>query len=182
MGRTRSIEVSCMLCMALGGGLAALGAVSCGSGSGDVDGGADATSSDATTKGDSSVDGSAGDGASGSDAKKDAAVDGGSGCFTVTGSGSAESCKFSTCGVTGTSCSAIPGSTFGSCPAADLVGCCVDTVSLDGGTTEGGTAIEGGTCLQANCYYSADAGSKARQNCLTEEYEGFHYAWQPASP
>jgi hypothetical protein len=166
-----------MLGAALAAGLAGCGSSSSG---GDDGGSMDARSGDSTTN----TDGPGGSDAAPHDgAPKDAApVDGGSGCFTVTGSGKAETCTFTTCGVTGPSCSGVEGSTFGSCPAAELVGCCVQTVNVDGGSSGEGGSVDAGTCLKANCYYSADAGSKARGNCLTEMYEGFPYDWQPSSP
>ena len=55
--------------------------------------------------------------------------DGGSGCYTQSGSASTEECTFSSCAVSGSSCAALPGSTFGSCPSSGLYGCCVETRS-----------------------------------------------------
>jgi hypothetical protein len=59
----------------------------------------------------------------------------------------------------------------GPCPSTDLVGCCVLT------------PVEGGASrATATCYYTADAGSRARGNCITNMYEGFPYQWEPKPP
>jgi hypothetical protein len=154
-------------------GIAVGSTAGCGSSSAGADGG----SSDAT---------SSGDGTTASDAGKDSAphdsavadappMDAGAGCFATTGSGSAQTCAFNTCGVTGSTCS--DGSTFGSCPSAGLYGCCVQTLVEDGGSLDGGP-----TCQKAICYYSSTADKMKYSNCEENMYEGLPYAWVSSSP
>jgi hypothetical protein len=97
--------------------------------------------------------------------------DGGAGCYTLTSSASTEECAFSSCAVSGSSCAALPGSTFGSCPSSGLYGCCVQTRIAEGGEN----------CLLATCYYS-DAGRIPMSNCEANGYMGLPYVWELTSP
>jgi hypothetical protein len=98
--------------------------------------------------------------------------DGGSGCYTLSGSASTEECTFSSCAVSGSSCVALPGSTFGSCPSSGLYGCCVETRIEDGGKN----------CLSATCYYSLDAGRVPQSDCEANSYLGLPFEWEVTSP
>jgi hypothetical protein len=102
----------------------------------------------------------------------DSSSDGGAGCYMVSGSGSTQECAFSSCAVSGSSCAALPGSTFGSCPSSELYGCCIQTLVLDGG----------GNCLQGTCYYSLDAGRTPESNCDADMYLRLPYSWDITPP
>jgi hypothetical protein len=129
--------------------------------------------------GDAGVDHSVVDGKSPVDVHSDKAtpaVDCGApptGCFKTTGSGESETCSFV---ATSGACSS--GYTKGSCPAADLVGCCITHMTPDGGAPDGSPLVT----KTATCYYGAMPAQKAETNCMSMMYEMFPVEWDDCLP
>jgi len=94
------------------------------------------------------------------------------GCHVLSGSGSSLECQYRSSSASGFTCTSFAGSTPGSCPAAGLYGCCVDTPTVDGG----------GSSVSATCYYSATAGQPASSQCAFEAYQALTYDWQTYAP
>jgi hypothetical protein len=99
----------------------------------------------------------------------EASSDAGMGCHAISGSGASEQCSFSS--PSPSPCGSDGGSTTGSCPSTGLYGCCVETVSTDGGQG-----------VVATCYYSAATGQPASSQCAFEAYQGLPYTWQTQAP
>lgn len=126
----------------------------------------------------SSVDGppDAGTGEAGADddgGSQDATtpVEAGTGCYAVSGSGTSAQCTYASGTTAGFACPITDGSP-GSCPSSGLFGCCVETISEDGG----------GQLVDATCYYSSSTGQPAASQCALEAYEGMPYDWQTIAP
>jgi hypothetical protein len=93
------------------------------------------------------------------------------GCYNVSGSGTSETCTFTSSNGAGFSCTILTDFAPGSCPPAGLYGCCVETVPSDAGPE----AIAG------TCYYSASSGAAAAMACQSDAGPGT-YAWQIYAP
>jgi len=94
------------------------------------------------------------------------------GCFAVSGTGANAECNYSSTTVSGATCATGGGSSVGSCPSTGLNGCCVETLSLDGG----------GRNVTATCYYSATTGSAAATQCASDAGQGMPFLWQTSAP
>jgi Arylsulfotransferase (ASST) len=93
------------------------------------------------------------------------------GCSTVAGAGSTQQCTYSSSTAPGFSCASVAGSAAGSCPAAGLYGCCVETF-MDAGAQ----------VRSATCYYSSASGQPASSQCDLQAYQGGPYDWQTYAP
>ena len=93
------------------------------------------------------------------------------GCYTSSGAGSTKVCRYTLQTTAGYRCPSDAGATLGSCPSSGLQGCCVETLTGDGGATE-----------SAVCYYDATAAQSAAMQCSFEAYQGMPYNWQTAAP
>jgi hypothetical protein len=115
------------------------------------------------------VDAGAGDGGGIQDATTP--VEAGTACYAVSGSGTSEQCSYASGTTAGSACP-ITGGSPGSCPSSGLYGCCVETISEDGG----------GQLVDATCYYSSATGQPAASQCALEAYQGLPYDWQTIAP
>ncbi|HEY5240027.1 MAG TPA: arylsulfotransferase family protein [Polyangiaceae bacterium] len=98
-------------------------------------------------------------------------VETGAACHAVSGSGASEHCSYASGTTAGFACP-ITGGSSGSCPSSGLFGCCVETISEDGG----------GQLVDATCYYSSATGQPAASQCALEAYQGLPYNWQTIAP
>ncbi len=112
-------------------------------------------------------------GAGGDGGNEDAttSVEAGASCYAVSGSGTSEQCSYASGATAGFACP-ITGGSPGSCPSSGLFGCCVETISEDGG----------GQLVDATCYYSSATGQPAASQCALEAYQGLPYDWQTIAP
>lgn len=98
-------------------------------------------------------------------------VEAGTACYAVSGSDASEQCSYASGTTAGFACP-ITGGSNGSCPSSGLYGCCVETISEDGG----------GQLVDATCYYSSSTGQPAASQCALEAYQGLPYVWQTIAP
>jgi hypothetical protein len=87
------------------------------------------------------------------------------GCYTLSGSGSSKECMYSSSPDSDAGCASA--STVGSCPSANLFGCCV-------------TTVDGGPDLTAICYYAEN--KSALDTCSSNQYMGYPEEWQSFAP
>jgi len=87
------------------------------------------------------------------------------GCFVV--NPSTQTCSYGSTACGTASCGG--DASLGTCPSADLYGCCLTMGSC-------------GLATAAICYYDAEAGLPAAQSCQYEGYSGSHVVWQTAPP
>jgi hypothetical protein len=87
------------------------------------------------------------------------------GCYTLSGSGSSKECMYSSSPDADAGCAST--STVGSCPSANLFGCCV-------------TTVDGGPDLTAICYYAEN--KSALDTCEANQYMNYPEEWQSFAP
>jgi hypothetical protein len=176
MGKVRPMK---WVLWSVGAGVVALGlVVSCsdsngGLGPGKDSGGPDGRSPDGRSPVDSAaLDSGALDAGSTDTGSGDGDANVATGCYTVRGSGSAKICEFASSRPEA-GCSRIDaGFKAGSCPPADLLGCCVYAPPSDGGDAGDGGAFK------AICYYGADAETTGHNECTMEDFNmGPGYKW-----